>query len=299
MKYLKKFNERLGISEDIEKLADKIFKTINSSNEKEFTFTYQEYNYKKNSKSNYSFKVKITTDRSDESKGSFSVENGEMSIKLVNRKDDSTLLHELKHLDFYIKKQNCFDDIYHKSNAILKQYANDVTDSSQRRIKSASTIFYVYNENEFESKYHGYYKNFDKFLSTKGPLESSDIVTYFKEFLESNDDNTYNWYFYKPKFNFSTFLSDGDINQMFYYYLNDSNKVSFSENMFIMMFQLLKYDIKKFYKIKFNKYTNEEMNKINKLRNFFEKDIDRKKEKYSRKLFRLITLMIEKYVDKY
>lgn len=290
MKYLRRFNERLGLATYIEEQSDYIIDMIKSDTKNEYSLIfYDDFN---NTKA--PFKLIIKKEKSI--KGSFGIEKGAMIIYLGDRTDSSTLLHEMKHLDFYLKKKNCFKDLYFKAEAALTSRL-DPLNSSQKRIKMASQIFYVYNHNEFESKFHSYYKQFDNFLNKKNEkLESADIVKYYNEFLNSNTDKSWFWYYYPKKFTFDTFLSDSDLNQMFFYYLNDSNKVSFSDNMFMSMYQLLKYDIKKFYKTKLNKYTPTEKAKINQLKKFFEKDIDRKIEKYRKKMARIVTIMIEKYV---
>lgn len=290
MKYLRHFNERLGIATYIEEQSDYIIYMIQSDTKTKYNFIY--YDDVKNTKVPFTLIIKDTLDV----KGSYQSGSGGNIIYLKNRADKSTLLHEMKHMDFHLKKKNCFDDLFHKAEVALNVGLMTPSTRSEKRIKLATQIFYVYNNNEFESKYHSYYKQFDAYLSKiSGKLESSDIVEHYNKFLNESTDKSWWWYYYPNEFTFDTFLPESDINQMFFFYLNDGNKVSFTDNMFNNMYQIIKYDMKKFYKTKFNSYTATEKAKIAQLKRFFEKDIDRKVVRYRKKMSRIVTLMVEKY----
>ncbi len=95
----KKLNERLGISQDLEQQVEGYMKTIaDRPQSNTFDLLYQ------CDLGNYRFKLIIDTKLDNE--GYFTGDHGSiggMEIYLNDREDESTLLHEVKHLDYYVK----------------------------------------------------------------------------------------------------------------------------------------------------------------------------------------------------
>lgn len=305
MRYLLKFNERLGISLDIEnQVKGYMTKIKNNPDKNHFNFLYQ------CDKGNFFFTLDIK-DLPIGNEGSLSVEsddenkNGDIFIITISdRSDESTLLHEVKHIDFYLNQKKCFNNIYYK----FLNKLDDLKDELKVNPTKLKEIFYVYDRNEFESKYHSYYKDFDNFLLDlikngylkDKKIEPIDIKICFYSFLSKTEDKSWTWYTYVTNFKFTDYMHKKDINNLFLSLIKDKNielsgkDLIYSINLYKDVYKYLKNKIFKIFKI--DKIKKEDQDKIDKLVNYFESDIRKINKIYRKKMYRLIPLMIEKYV---
>lgn len=138
----KKLNEKLGISQDMEQQVDDYMKTIRSKPiSKVFKLLY------KCDLGNYYFKLVI--DPKITSEGYFTSDPSSITgleIHLKDRDDESTLLHEVKHLDYYLRKKGKTKTIYDRMERSVSN--SDKTKVSQRTLALLEHIFYIYDENE-------------------------------------------------------------------------------------------------------------------------------------------------------
>ena len=142
MRYLKSFNERLGVNLDIDAQVDEYFKCINNSDKKTFQFIY------KNEKGEFPFTLYISNLNGSSGNFAMDITTGEMSIYLRSRTDHSTLLHEVKHLDFATRKRDYHKELLYLANKSLSGVG------SLDPLSKITHIFYIFNDNEFQSKYH-------------------------------------------------------------------------------------------------------------------------------------------------
>ena len=282
MRYLKSFNERLGVNLDIDAQVDEYFRQINSSDKKDFQFIY------KNEKGEFPFTLYIGS--LNRSSGNFAMDitTGEMSIYLRSRTDHSTLLHEVKHLDFATRKPDYHKELLYLANKSLSGVG------SLDPLSKITHIFYIFNDNEFQSKYHGYYKEFDNWISSRVSSNPTpkEIWGLFAEFLTSVKDRTWSWYFMDGEFRFSDYLSDAQINRLFTQFIYNKDIYRGELDNPVKYFTI---GLKKSFKTKFNKYTQDELKEIEKLKKFYEKRINHRLPRYRRKFSRLIQLMIDKW----
>ena len=154
----KKLNERLGIIQDMEKQVEDYIKTIKRKPiSKVFNLVY--------SCDLGTYKFKLIIDPKIDCKGYFNDDTrGNFSIYLANRSDEETLLHEVKHLDFNLRKKGKTRTPYSRSEKIISIEGKNAK-VSKRTLELLEHIFYVYDENEFQSKYHSFYKKFDILMS--------------------------------------------------------------------------------------------------------------------------------------
>jgi hypothetical protein len=295
--------EALGIDKDIESQAQEIYKKIKHSNKNEFSFILYE------TSGNYFFKLIIGKfDKTASGRFIISDDNKEMTVLLKDRNDYSTLLHEMKHLSRAIKnKGSHFNDFIYKTHKLISNM--DLKDKDP--IKVQKQIFYVYDIDEFEAKYHGYYVDLDIYLkkiidikkqSPNDKSVSKDfIIDVIKGFLNTCDDMTYTWwvgYFNGEKvskeFNFSNYLKESDINRLFYLITKKDFKPGYS---YTDMFKEIYFDLKNILKTKMNIYSKEDKVLIQKYRKSFELEINKRKKVFSKKFYRLFSIMVDKYAD--
>ena len=327
MKYLKTYNvfEKLGISNNVERATDLYFKTINDNPDKN-NFSFK---YKSDNGIEKEFTLRIIKTKGQE--GSFIISRNKLSIHLGDRNSKSTLLHEVKHLDYFIKSENCFNNLFYKSLSRLENLKKNDP------LRYVSEIFYVFDENEFQSKYHSYYIDFDKFIEDKIDklskdnldalkkinididvnqlreatirvnINNSTILQYFYEFLTKSNDTSWTLYWNAKRgltvtkgkgsvganFKFEDFLDKDQINRLFYNYAYTKNLYP---NEYNNLFTLLRDNIKRSYKTIFKKYSEKDLIEIERNKKFFENEINRKVDKYYKKMLRLVTLMCEKWV---
>lgn len=281
MKYLQSFNERLGFNIDLDKQVEEFYKEIVNSAEMEFNFVYQ------NDRGKFPFKLIIGNLNK---KGAFriDIETGEKKILLKHRRDYATLLHEIKHLDYSTRKKDFYKDIFHLANERLSKM------KSLDPLNSITSVFYLYNDNEFQSKYHGYYIEFDNFIaknisSDPTPME---IWSLFERFLISTNDKSWTWYFKDDEFKFENYLPKSQINRLFtqFIYKGDIYKGEYDN-----LIKWLITGIKRLFKTKLNKYSEGELMEINKIKRFYEKQINIRLPKYRKRFLRMVQLMVDKW----
>lgn len=197
------FNESLGISKDLVDQVDEYYKEIqNEPRENIFSFVY--YSAGKNTF------FKVTVDPKMGNAGDFN--SGNLNIRIKNRKDKPTLLHEVKHLDHFLRKGRKF--------ATKKYPYGDW--SCKDTIKY---IAYVYEPTEIESKYHGYYAEVNSYISKKIKDNPSPdkhiIVKWVNEALSKSSDHSYTWYSIEDLFKLKNHMSN---NKMYDLYLMMKNK---------------------------------------------------------------------------
>lgn len=301
VKFNKFINESLGINKKLEEQSSKIFDYINSVENKdknEFNIIYT------NELGSFGFKLKISNlykkamgEFNFDNNGSNDIHYGSSTITLVDRKDKSTMLHELKHFDYLIRKRHCFSDMMFIANQIVKNKSKLINNSPY---EISQEIFYVFDTNEFESKYHSYYLDIDRYISEKINMDDmsrykngrkSLIITLMAKCLESHDDKSYTWWVSNSEFKFSNYMKESDINRIFY---TIGKKESNPSDMFGLFRETI-VDTLSRVKVSLNIYTREEKNNIKKLRNKYEKEIKRRKKIFGKKFFRLFTIMVNKY----
>lgn len=297
MKHLKRFNERLGILTGAEEQVEEYMKEIEKKPiSRAFKFVYR------CDLGNYNFKLYI--DPKLDCRGYFQNSlSDNLEIYIKDRTDDVTLLHELKHLDFHIRKKGKTKTPYAKSQFAISQ-DGDQAKVSKRTLTILEHIFYIYDENEFQSKYHSFYKDFDNLMSeleveakTKGKKITTDLVKHIFYNEKWFNDASFSWY--TPDegydFKFEKFVPKDELRLVFYYILMEQKRKTFS-NIYLDFLSYIAYGIKKDIKTFFKIFTAKEKQEIEKYITYFEKDINRKIKKYKRRMSRIVTLACEKYV---
>jgi hypothetical protein len=294
----KKLNERLGIIQDMEKQVEEYMKTIESKPiAKVFKLVYS------CDLGNYFFKLII--DPKLEEKGYFTVDidpdldnriNGEMTIYLNDRKDESTLLHEVKHLDYFLRKKGKTKNIYTKTEIAVSN--SNPKYVSKKSLAWLEHIFYIFDENEFQSKYQSFYKDFDLFLSKQtGELTTTKIRELFFSEDWVNDMASFRFYTLSAEFKFDKIFPADELRVIFNYIIHDyNNKRKVFKNPYLDLLSYLSNDIKKNIKMRFRLFNGNEKKEIERYITFFEKDINRKIKIYKKRMSRIVTLACEKYV---
>jgi hypothetical protein len=288
----KKIDERLGIIQNMEQQVEGYMKTIRERPiSKTFKLLYQ------CDLGNYFFKLVIDSKISSE--GFFTGSPtyiGDLEIHLKNREDESTLLHEVKHLDYYLRKKGKTKNIYDRMQRSISN--SDEKKVSKRTLELLEHIFYIYDENEFQSKYTSFYKSFDIFLSKQNKdFTTNEIRELFFDYKKWAGDPTFSWYTVASDydFTFDRFVDEGELKVVFNYIISEHSRKTF-KNPYLDFLSYLAADIKKNIKIRFKLFTDREKLEIEKVIKFFEKDISRRIQKYKKRMSRIVTLACEKYV---
>ena len=288
----KKIDERLGISQDMEQQVEGYMKTIREKPiSKVFKLLYQ------CDLGSYFFKLVI--DPKIEPNGYFTGSStfvGDLEIHLKDREDESTLLHEVKHLDYYLRKKGKTKNIYDRMQRSISN--SDEKKVSKRTLGLLEHIFYIYDENEFQSKYISFYKDFDLFLSKQNKeFTTNEIRELFFDYKKWSDDTTFSWYTVASDydFTFDRFVDEGELKVVFNYIISEHSRRTF-KNPYLDFLSYLVADIKKNIKIRFKLFTDKEKIEIEKAIRFFEKDINKRIQKYKKRMSRIVTLACEKYV---
>ena len=286
MKHLKLF-EAFGIDTNIEHQVDVYFRKIQSEpNQLRFNFLFQ------NDQVNCYFDLIINPKLNSE--GKFIEYKGKLEVHIKNRNDLPTLLHEVKHLDYRIKNKKLSETMYHKAKEILNNYSNTPS--------YLILMFYVYDENEFQSKYHGYYKEFKEYC--KGKIDSESTLDQLKnlwlKYLLSCDDTTWCYYLIDKEFKFSNFISDKKLDNCLYHMLEAG--ITTKPDIFKWSKNWITNNIKYVWnqvRVKFGIYTKEERAEIDKLRKYFENTFKKRHSKMKRKFARMVILVAQQYNIKY
>jgi hypothetical protein len=288
----KKIDERLGISQDMEQQVEGYMKTIREKPiSKVFKLLYQ------CDLGSYFFKLII--DPKIDAEGYFTGSStfvGDLEIHLKDREDESTLLHEVKHLDYYLRKKGRTKNIYDRMQRSISN--SDEKKVSKRTLGLLEHIFYIYDENEFQSKYTSFYKSFDLFLSKQNKeFTTNEIRELFFDYKKWTEDTTFSWYTVTSDydFTFDRFVDKDELRVVFNYIISEHSRRTF-KNPYLDFLSYLVADIKKNIKIRFKLFTDKEKLEIEKLIRFFEKDINKRIQKYKKRMSRIVTLACEKYV---
>lgn len=298
MKHLKRFNERLGVLSGLEEQVEEYMKEIEKKpTSNVFNFVYR------CDLGNYNFKLIIDTKLDRDGYFTGSANNTDLEIYLKDRTDDATLFHEVKHLDFHIRKKGKTRTPYTKSQFAISQDGKN-TKVSKKTLHTLEMVFYIYDENEFQSRFHGFYKNFDTLMSKlsialekQGKKLTTDLVKHIFYNEKWDADRSFSWY--TPDegydFKFEKFVPKDELRLVFYYIIMEQKRKTFS-NIYLDFLSYkvhqMKKDIKTFFKI----FTDKEKQEIEKYITYFEKDINRKIKKYKRRMSRIVTIACEKYV---
>ena len=297
IKNFNSFNEALGINKDIEQQANDIFKEINDSDKNEFDCVLYGDGY------NVFFKLKIE-DLGGRMLGKFGIsDTGKIIITLSNKTLRSTLFHEMKHIHRYTKRGNDKD--------VMKEPLNKTSLDKDGNFKSELTkesgIFYSYGFDEFEAKYHSYYMNIDDYIKEEMPKYKSAkkdkvlIKHLIDTYLASCDDKTYQWYD-SSEFKFSNTLSKIEIDKLFYALTKkeEENEPILHGDIrdFLPTSTEVMNSIKSFARNKFNIYSKSERLEMDRLKNKFEREINKRKKVFHKKFNRIYTIMIDKWCEK-
>lgn len=289
MKYIQSFNEKFGIKNRLSDQVDGYFQHIQENPDKnEFTFYYA-YDRLNMKDIIQKFTVKIGKLKGLEGQYSFDKKTKETTILLGDRNNKSTLLHELKHVDYALYKDGFYNDIFHVAKDRLEKNL-----SKKDKLNYAQEMFYLLDQNEFEARYHGYYIDFDEFIKNSqiNNPTPGQIYDLFEKFLSQTSDVSWTWYVKDDEFKFEDYFSNSLINRLFNQFVYTKD---FYSDEYENMFKYIKSIFKKSYRKIFNSYTDEEIIEIKKTKKLFERKINQRLPKYKKKLFKLVSLMIEKW----
>lgn len=181
------------------------------------------------------------------------------------------------------------------------------------KLDGISKLYLAFSEDEFQAKYHSYYVNFDEHVGAMVNPTAGEIVDEFDKFLKLVKDKTWTWYFSTEEFKFSHYLSDNQQRILFKKVINpivDRKDGVYRDDLrglreseidvtYLSVSNMIKSywnKIKEFFMGKEPiKMSDEDMLKMNRNLKMFEKNINEKRNKYKRRMERLITIMVEKY----
>ena len=304
MRYIKIF-EKWGIDKKLEELTDKFINSIEAEpNKKRFTFDFD------NGVSDiYTFNLIVKEDLGQKVEGRFTYNgrwiyneehekhtfDGEITIYLSNRNDKSTLLHELKHFDRFIRRGNV--GYYTGKDAILRAGLNWTDKIGNDFNPGIKSMFYLLNDDEFEAKYHGYYVDIDQYLE-KNLIENptrEDVINQINFYLKLPEcDKSYSWWKNQVYLKFDRHGNKKHIEKIFNLLINGE-----ITPMIIPSFKIreLFNSVKTYVKIKFGIKTKLEKEQIKDLINQVEILINKNKEKYRKKFNKIYSIMVDKYVN--
>lgn len=300
MKFIKTF-ERFGIIDYMDEQVAKYMEVINANPDKS-NFRFEYIMNLNNKKITIPFQLKIDsklkTEGELESNSNILRSNNTYVITLKKRDDESTLLHEVKHIDFEKRVKDCYSDLYFRANKEIEKGKIE-----GGKLAPMSALFYAYTENEFQSKYSGYYKDLDEYVSKLKNPSSKDIIIAFNDLLKNHTDKTWTWYITDKPFTFSTFLNDINTKILFKKIIvpiiNNKEVVEDIDMTFYSIFHMIKsyYNkIKEFIFGRKENFTKEDDIEISRAIKKVENNINKKRDRYGKKMKKLIPLMIEKYV---
>jgi len=283
--------EKHGISKDMENQVESYMIEIRGTEETSFEFMY------KNDSGDHFFSVKIT-DKID-CDGYFNLRRSNnvttYTIFLKDRNDIGTLLHEVKHMDYTIRN-NGKQSLYKISQDSIDK--SDVSKNS-KGINNLKWILYIYNDDEFQAKYQSMYKDFEIYLDNifkgidKESITRQNILGFFKEFIKTHDTDTFQTYLSPGPFSFKDYIRESELDKIILYYISDKE---FNKGISSFL-SFIKYKFIKSYRTILNSYTPEQKKEIDKIKKYFESDINKKQLKYQKRTYRVITLMYDKYHD--
>jgi hypothetical protein len=305
MRYIKIF-EKWGIDKTLEELADKLISSIKAEpNTKRFTFDFD------NGVSDiYTFNL-IVKYLGPKTEGRFNYDgrwiyneehktntfDGEITIYLADRNDKSTLLHELKHFDRFIRRGKKGSGYYTGKDSILRaglNWSDKIGNDFSPGIKS---MFYLLNDDEFEAKYHGYYVDIDQYLE-KNLIENptkEDVINQINFYLKLPEcDKSYSWWKNEVYLKFDKQADNKHIQKIFDLLIN--GEITPMIIPYTKIRELLS-SVKTYIRMKFGIKTKLEKEQIKDLINQVEILINRNKEKYRKKFNKIYSIMVDKYVN--
>jgi hypothetical protein len=107
----------------------------------------------------------------------------------------------------------------------------------------------------------------------------------------------FSWYTVASDYNFAfdKFVDKDELRVVFNYIISEHSRRTF-KNPYLDFLSYLVADVKKNIKIKFKLFSSKEKQEIEKVIKFFEKDINKRIQKYKKRMSRIVTLACEKYV---
>jgi hypothetical protein len=136
--------------------------------------------------------------------------------------------------------------------------------------------------------------DFDDFISkniSKNPTPG-EIYTLFERFLATTNDNSWTWYVNDKEFKFEEYFTKDNINSLF----RLISKTDFYKDEYKNIFKYIKSIIKRAFKITFKIYTKEELLDIERTKKMYENQINKRLPIYRKKFFKLVPLMVDKWV---
>jgi hypothetical protein len=286
MKYIKIF-EKWGISKEVEDSAKYyVQQMLKEPNKKKYTFVYY------SEKGDYNLDIIIDKFKDKNQYGEFTYSDDENSenktsgyyIKITRRDDIKTLIHELKHFDRLLRKGPNTDML---SVGTIKMDDLKLSDLVKQ-------IFYLFNTDEYEARYHEYYYGIDKYLSEnlKENPNSKDVISMINFYLESVvSDKSYK--LWKIDFNIDILRNSTkkELIKVFNKILDNKPflpRINFNniKGTYKALVRFIKSEIGM-------EVTPENFDKLVKKLNL---QINRNREKFRKKFNRLYTIMIDKYV---
>lgn len=303
MRYIKLF-EKWGIDKTLEELADKLISSIESEpTTKKFTFDFD------NGVSDiYTFNL-IVKYLGPKTEGRFNYDgrwiyneeykkntfDGQITIYLADRNDKSTLLHELKHFDRFIRRG--IAGYYTGKDSILRAGLNWTNKIGGEFNPGINSMFYLLNDDEFEAKYHSYYSEIDKYLE-KNLIENptkEDVINQINFYLKLPEcDKSYTWWKNNLYLKFDKHGDKKNIEKIFDLLINGEITPMIIPSLKIREFF---YSIKTYIRQTFGIKSKLEKEQIKHLINQVEVLINRNKEKYRKKFNRIYSIMVDKYVN--
>jgi hypothetical protein len=284
MKYIKLF-EKWGINREVEDSAKYyIQQMLKDPFKNKYDFIYYLNDTKiiicividkfKNTNQQGEFRYKLNKNN----------ETSNYVIQLERRDDISTLIHELKHFDRHIRKGIDYHILDKGNNEIQNLKVSDFV----------RKIFYLFNTDEYEARYHEYCHDIDKYLSEnlKENPTSKDVILMINFYLESVGDKTYKVWKIDFDINILEISTKKELIKIFNKILNNKPLIP----------RLNFNDIKGTYKdfVKFVKHkigmevTNDNFDKLAKTLNI---KINQNRKKFAKKFDRIYSIMVDKYVN--
>jgi hypothetical protein len=273
LKFEKFILEKLGIIEELDSIADLIYNNLKDKN-----YFKLEINYL-----NQDIIIECFRIYSLYNSGDFSVLMDNTFKLRIKDLSKPTIIHELKHLDRYLRKKDIADD-YDYLKKLDKYILNyEFLFKGKKYARQLITILYYSNQEEFESHFNHIY------IELKEELElienKDDRKELIKEYL--NEERLYIIYhnFYYNKFDIRKFFkSDNDLFlfiEKFYNELSDNN-------IELSIISVIKTKIKSLINYKTNKDINNHKKVINDINNLVNNNIKRN----YKKIYRLFTLLL-------
>jgi hypothetical protein len=264
MIFLKTFNEKLGIDDNVLTLADELYDKLKNKSIIETTF-----NGKK-------LVVMIYPEYTLNGKFSHMIgANGLYYQIFLSKLDKPTLVHEIKHMfrNSKVSGRGRKDFIPTKSEELSAKYNTVFKDDDYKEF--FLDVIYFTDKDEFESFYHEIYFNLKEELAN---VEESERQDYISDYIKNQQVYFWNKYLHDNKININTlFKTEKDFN----FFMNELEKRLFDSKW---------YHNKKYYKVFTDikrLFDNEDYSEFGKKLSF---SIHKNANKNYRKLMRIYSL---------